>query len=583
MAFYDVLEREGITKREVLEQLDSAMWTERASYDSHWHEIGDWLQPTRTRFWTTQRTQGGKRNQNIIDSTGRFAARTLASGMHAGLTSPARPWFKLTTPDPDLARFKPVEEWLETVTKRMNVVFADSNLYLAFPLLYSDLGIFATAAMGMMPDSEDLLRLYNYPIGSYALGVDERGKVAMFSRRFEMSVLQLVRSYGLGPDGKTIDWSRFSTTVKNLWDRHQLTAPVEVLWVISPNDDYQAGRLGPRGFKFSSCHIERGSQEGRAAGIMRESGFETFPIFAPRWEVTGPEDSYGTDCPGMTALGDVKQLQIQHRDKGKAIKKQIDPPVQGPPALSGKRVSLLPGDVTLTADGSKDGGLRTIHEIDLNLADLRADMAETQYRIRQAFYADLFLMMATSDQTLGADRPTAREIEERHEEKLIALGPVIERNSDEVLDPAIDRTFAMMQQAGLLPPPPQEVQGVRLKVEYVSIMAAAQKLAGVVAQDRFLLSVVNLTQTYPQAKHKVNVNRAIDNYREMYGVDPTMVRSDDEANALAGEEAKAMAAAQNAATAAQLGKGLKDAASAPMGGDSALDRLVAASQAGAVQ
>ena len=39
---------------------------------------------------------------------------------------------------------------------------------------------------------------------------------------------------------------------------------------------------------------------------------------------------------------------------------------------------------------------------------------------------------------------TAREIEERHEEKLLMLGPVLERLNDELLRPLIDRTFNIM-------------------------------------------------------------------------------------------------------------------------------------------
>jgi hypothetical protein len=574
---YDALEIGPKTKRERYEQLEAALWSERSSFDAHWMELGDWLLPTRTRFWTSQRNQGGKRNQNIIDSTGRFALRTLSSGMHAGLTSPARPWFKLTTPDPDLAKFKPVQEWLEIVTQRMNIVFADANLYLSFPTLYTDIGAFGTSAMGMLPDAEDLFRCYNYPLGSYALGMDERGKVAIFVRRYELSVLQLVKTFGVELGSREIDWSRFSSTVKTLWDRGNYTASIEVCWIVQPNEAYQEGRLGPRGFKFSSCHFERGSSEtdGR---FLRESGYDTFPIMAPRWEITG-EDSYGTDCPGMTALGDVRQLQIQHKDKGRAIKKQIDPPVQGPPELRTQKTSLLPGDITYVRDSREGGGLRSVHDVNLNLGDLREDMADTRYRIKTAFYEPLFLMMAQSDQTLGAERPTAREIDERHEEKLLALGPVLERTGDELLDPVIDRAFAMMQQSGLLPPPPSEVQGVRLKVEYISIMAQAQKLAGVVAQDRFLLSTVNLAATYPEARHKVIVFRAIDNYRDMYGVDPRMIRSDEEAQQLAQQEQQQLAQAQAAANAAQMGKGLKDAAAAPMGTDSALDRLVGAAAA----
>ncbi|HKA75358.1 MAG TPA: portal protein, partial [Xanthobacteraceae bacterium] len=306
-------------------------------------------------------------------------------------------------------------------------------------------------------------------------------------------------------------------------------------------------------------------------GVLRASGFASFPILAPRWDVTG-EDSYGTDCPGMTALGDVRQLQVMQRRKAQAIQKMIDPPLVGSSELRTQKTSLLPGDITYVRDPQY--GLRSVHDVALNLEHLVRDMAETQYRIQRAFYEDLFLMLARSDEQLGADRPTAREIEERHEEKLLALGPVLERTNDELLDPLIDRTYLLMERAGLLPEPPEDLHGVSLKVEYISIMAQAQQLVGVVGQDRFLASVAPLVQVYPEVRHKVNVNRVVDRYAAMLGIDPQIVRSDEEAAALAEQDAAQQRAVAEAQQMQMMARAARDAGSTPVAPDSALDRVV---------
>jgi hypothetical protein len=96
-------------------------------------------------------------------------------------------------------------------------------------------------------------------------------------------------------------------------------------------------------------------------------------------------------------------------------------------------------------------------------------------RINQAFYADLFLMISNDQRRMPV---TAREIAERHEEKLLMLGPVLERLHDEMLSPLIDITFAKHREAGILPPPPPELQGQDLKIEFVSTLAQAQKAVG---------------------------------------------------------------------------------------------------------
>jgi hypothetical protein len=147
-----------LTRREYVERLYSQLRSDRSSWDAHWQDISDWLLPRRSRFYPSKRNFGGKTNQNVINSTARFSQRTLASGLHAGLTSPARPWLKLTTQDPDLADFAPVKEWLATVTTRLLTIFAQSNIYNALPTLYGDFGGFGTGAISVLPDSKDLVR-----------------------------------------------------------------------------------------------------------------------------------------------------------------------------------------------------------------------------------------------------------------------------------------------------------------------------------------------------------------------------------------------------------------------------------------
>jgi len=571
--------RDPTDRRRRYEALRAALWQDRSSFDAHWRELADFLSPRRTRFWAGDRNRGDKRNQNIIDSTGRFSARTLSAGLHAGLTSPARPWMKLSTPDPTLAKFGPVREWLHGVTQDMLTVFATSNLYNVLPLVYLDLGVFGTAAMSIVEDSRDLFRCYSYPIGTYALGLDARGKATTFARDYELTVRQVVEEYGVRPDGRSIDWSTISARIKALWDRGDYETPVKVTWIVKPNELRDPGQLRAKFKPWASCHFEtEASGEGEGKPFLRESGFDTFPLMAPRWDITG-EDTYGTDCPGMTALGDVKQLQIMQRRKGQLLQKAVDPPLTGPSSLRTQKTSLLSGDITYVDVRDGMQGLRPLHEVRLEgFQHLTADIGEVQYRVQRAFYEDLFLMLARSDDRLGAARPTAREIDERHEEKLLALGPVLERTNDELLDPIVDRVYELMDAAGLIPPAPPELEGVRLKVEYISILSQAQKLVGVVGQDRFLQSVIGMVEVAPEVLEKVNFFKVVSNYASMLGVDPGIEIGDDEAQAVLDQKRQAAQQAQQAEQAKLLAGAAKDAAQAPVTGDTALARIVQGAQ-----
>lgn len=562
---------DAIDKRTRYEALRASLWSERQSgFDAHWRDLADNFMPRRVRWTVEDRNKGDRRNQDIIDSTGRFSARTLASGLHSGLTSPARPWLKLTTPDQELADYGPVREWLYIVTQRLLVLFATTNLYNVLPTVYGDLGIFGTAAMGIVGDTRDLFRCYSYPIGSYALGQDHRGMVATFVREYELTVRQVVEEFGVKPNGRDIEWKGISKTVRALWDRGSYETAVPVAWLVKPNDYADPSKTIAKYLPYASCHWEYASTE---PVFLRESGFKNNPIMAPRWDVTG-EDTYGTDCPGMTALGDTQQLQAMQEEKAKGIAKQVDPPVVAPSQIRGMKTSLLAGDITYVDVREGMQGMRSVYDVQLNLRDLTFDIQQVQYRIQRAFYEDLFLMLARSDEQRGTQPPTAREIDERHEEKLLALGPVLERTNDELLDPIVDRVFTLAEGMGLFPDPPPELRGVRLKVEYISILAQAQKLVGVVGQDRFLQSMQILAAEFPEIKFKIDVNRVVNNYQDMLGVDPRVVRSDEDADHLRDAAAKAVNDQAEAENLAKQAGAVKDVATAPLTGDSVLNRLL---------
>lgn len=559
------------TKRDRLYNLATTIWNERRTgFDPHWSELDQYLLPRRTRFWTGDKNRGDKRNDKIIDSTGRYAARTLASGLHAGLTSPARPWMKLSTPNPELAKIPVVKAWLHEVTQRMLTIFAQTNVYNVFPITYGDMGVFGTGAMAVLADTKDLFRCYPYALGSFAVGVDHRGLATTITRQYQLTVRQVVEEFGVQEDGRSIDWAPISAIVKNAWDKGDYQQAVKVHWIVTPNTDADDTRFGPKYFKFASCHYEDESVEKK---FLRESGFHSFPVLVPRWDIT-EGDSYGTDCPGMTALGDVKQLQIMQRKKGQAIAKMVDPPLTGPSSLMTQKVSLLPSDITYLDHREGMGGLRAIHEVNFRIDHLSADIGDVQFRIQRAFYEDLFLMLARSDEQRGSSPITAREVEERHEEKLIALGPVLERTNDELLDPLIDRVFEMMEAAGLIPPAPEQLQGVNIKPEYISILAQAQKLVGVVGLDRFTQNVLAIAPVVPSILNKVRFNVIAEGYGDMLGIDPNILRSDEEADALTAEQAQQQQQANEAEVAAKMGGAMKAAGTTPMDGDTALSRIV---------
>lgn len=560
--------RSNILKLKV--QLDS----DRSSFISHWRDLSDFILPRRPQFNLSDGNRGDRRSQKIIDSTATIAARTQRAGMMGGITSPARPWFQLTTNDPELAEFGRVKEWLHDTTRRMETVLLRSNLYKCLPVVYGDIGVFGTSVLFAEEDFENVVRFYNLPIGSYWISAGQTGTVNTLLREFRLTVKQVVEKFGMTRGASEIDWSRISPEVKGKWVSGQKEEWVNILHIVCPNDDYDPNRLESKFKRIKSAYVEVATDTEIA---LREEGYNLFPVMAPRWEVSG-NDVYGTDCPGMVALGDIKALQVMQKRKSQAIEKMVNPPMVGPTALKNVKASILPSDITYVDEREGIKGFRPAHEVNLNLSYLTADISEHQERINRAFYADLFLMLSLSDRR----DMTAREVEARHEEKLLVLGPVLEQLNQDLLDPLIDNTFDIMLRQGLIPPPPEEVQGEKLKVQYVSIMAQAQKLSGISSIERFASSVTRMaseTQN-PALLDKVDMDQLIDEYGSILSVPPRVIRTDEAVEQIRESRAEQQKAQVQSEDAMRTASAVKSLSETDINKDSALREMLARSRAG---
>jgi len=347
---------------------------ERSTYFGHWQELSEYILPRRGRFLVSKRNDGSKKNGKIIDSTATMAIRTLSAGMMSGITSPARPWFRLATPDPTLMEVAEVKQWLFQTEKRMAEIFSRSNLYNCLQTVYEEMGVFGTGAMLLQEDHEDVIRCYPFTAGEYGLANSDRLNVDTFYREFQLTVAQTVEKFGK---------ENCSEEVNGMHKQGQLDKWVTILHAIEPNHARDMSQKDNQNMPY------------RSDKFLGDSGYEEFPVMAPRWHVTGV-DIYGRS-PAMDVLGDVKALQIEQKRKAQGIDKMVNPPMQAPSSLRGQTATVLPGGVTYvdTVQGTQ-GGFRPTYEVNPRLAELQQDIAETQGRIQQGFYSDLFQMLTMS-------------------------------------------------------------------------------------------------------------------------------------------------------------------------------------------
>lgn len=523
------------------------LWSERSTWEPDWRQLVDYVAPYAGRFTASEANRGNKvsRANKIHDNTAKKSLNVCGAGLQAGMTSPARPWFRLSTGDLQLDDQHDIKTWLRSVEDKMRQVFAASNVYRGLHQMYLELIAFGTGCVIMLKNFDNVVHLMPLTIGEYALATDENGKVNTMVRELRMTVGQMCSEFGE---------AACSTTVRNLYAANNLDAWIEVVHLIEPRKDRDATKLNGKNKRYRSVYFEKGSDNDK---VLREGGFDNFDVLAPRWMVLG-SDVYGTG-PGHDALPDVRQLQHGQLRKGQAIDYKTNPPLQAPAALKEAGLNRLPGGIVYTDAVSRENAVQTLFDVDLDLSDLREDILDVRERIKGHFYEDLFLMMA-NDTRSGT---TATEIAERHEEKLLMLGPVLERLQNELFDPLIDFTFDCLADAGALLPPPQALRkGHVLNVQYIGLLAQAQRAVALKSIDRFIAtaaSIAGATQSQ-EVWDKVDTDEIMDEYGDGLGINPKLLRSDDAVQAMRGQRKQqqqaqaALAAAESASkTAANVG------------------------------
>lgn len=538
------------------------MYTERSKQEQTWQLLSRYIYPMRGRFHEEGGSrEGQRRDQYLIDPYPMEAINKCAAGLHSGLTSPSRPWFELSLQDAEKAEMHNVRLWLNDAHDTMMSLYARSNTYAMLYSIEAEAAQFGTAAALMLQDYNYGIWHRPYTCGEYCGGVDARGKVTSFSRRFEMNARQLVNEFGL---------ENVSEGARNAYKANDITQRFAVEMLIEKNEKYDANRLALGNFPWVSHYWERN----RADRFLKISGFHEQPFLMMRW-LTVANEVYGTG-PGHNALGNCMQLQKLERNKLRSTDNEADPAMVFPASM--KKVDRNPGGLNFMPDGTQMTAYPLVPPGAKRYEGMVMLVNEKHQQIASTFYNDLLVML--SMQT--TPQMTAREVAERHEEKLLMLGPVLEQFHNEVLEPLTLRTFGICLRNGLFPPMPEEITEAELKVNFVSLLAQAQKMVEMPSIERVVGLAGNLAGIYPDIIDNINPDEVIRKSALVNGTPEKIIRAAEDVEQLRQQRAQAQQAQAQAEEAAAAAAPVRDMAQAARlmsetpvnGAGSALDELL---------
>lgn len=479
----------------------------RQTTEETWQQIADHM--LGLRDFQTIRTPGEDRMVTIYDATARVSGLLLAGALHALLSSPATRWFRLAFEDPRLQDVPEFARWLSVAEDRLAAAMTrpEANFHAQMSEVYTELVFFGTAAVFVEDiPGQNRVRFSTRPLQEMFIAEDASGSIDTVFRRFTWTARQAIERLGkLAPE------KAFRSQEKSVGEEK-----CHFLHAIFPNRDQTMGRMGRIGMPWQSVLIS--VDESRT---ISHGGFREMPVAVPRWQKE-PWEVYGRG-PGWTALPDTKMLNEMKRVTLKMGQRAVDPP------LLVDHEGVLPTDLHLDP-----GGITPVNAVQSvlsppiqplpNGSDFRitdALIGDTRRQVQDAFHHQLVQLIRDPNMTATQVLELSSQIQ-RH------MAPILGRLQTELLEPIIERVFAIEARAGRLPAAPVGISESELRIDYISPIARSQKSSDAQAIVNFFTIAANLSQVDPGVLDIIDADAGMREIGQALGVPPSVLRTSDE-------------------------------------------------------
>lgn len=507
-------------------------------------ELQEFIRPNSKRL-REERASGSKQTQRLFDTTAPDANRKLAYFLNGSLVSASTRFFSLIARNPDLMRSYPVRVWLDDTSQRMYMALQQSNFNAAMPQAFSSLAALGTTALFEEERSGPLAGFNGVffrviPMGKFQFDIDAEGNAQCFYCEREMTTLTAVLEFG-----ETNLPEHIVKAYKDqaFDDRHTF---VQCIHPRKTQPGYFSTRL-----PIASLTIEKKSKV-----IVREKGYHERPFMVGRWET---EEGEGRGRgPGHIALPDIRSLNKLKELGLQAAALAVRPPLQVPQdGVLGGQVRLTPAAQNVM---TRDGEIKPILlGGDVNQEVIRVE--DLRQSIKSVFHRDL---VALPDKNYMTATEIVKQLDLINRE----LGTTIGQVNRDLVVPVLDRTFGIMLRGGAFLPPPPELAGADLDIEFEGPLARAQRTGDLTALQEALTLTAGIAEHAPDAMDLVDTDETVREIWSIAGAATRLLRAPGKVQTI--REGRAQAAQQQMqaeqgqatadimATAAQAGKTMKE-------------------------
>lgn len=529
-----------------LQQLNDSLLSIKKNYEPGWQDTAKYFLPTKTDI-TTQKTAGDNKDIfQLFDSTTVVALDNFANILNGTLTNKSSPWFKVSVQDDELKVDNSVKEWLDDVTKKIwNELYNPaSNFEIAHYENLQAFGCFGNIAMKIEEGKNNLYNFKALHIRTYAINENDENKVDTCILTMRMQARQIVNKFSNIEDAKIPDVIT-EANEKSPYDNF------EIKLIIMPNKQRDPEKTDFLNMPFIGYWVDLQNKT-----IIAKTGFNTFPIAFGRGTKSSGE-IYGVGR-AILALADARTLNRMTSDYLEASEKSLKPPLIVNAEFE-KQLDLTPLS-TNYVKGILGQGRAVEPIIDTKGFQPTVEfMLNRQESIRKIFFLDKLVV-------LDDPRATATQILELRAESYRIMGSIatsiaeyLENILNRCFDIIFQKSYAQDNLFSLLPDAPllelpQKLQGKpdetgkrifpKFKVEFINPISQSQRINQNNSIDALVMSAMNMAQTNPAILDKINFDKIIEVKGDILQIDPSLIRNDDDVEAIRNQRDQAMAQEQ---------------------------------------
>jgi len=406
--------------RETLKDFER-LKSERSNWDNSFQLVAEYVWQTKADFTVTSITQGEFLFNKLYDTTAYDSMVIRASSFLSMVWGNGEFAFV-----PVHESIKEDQESLDFFQQATEIVKADLqdpkvNLDLALYQVELYLGSFGTGCLIVVQKEDDSIRFASLDLKEIYIDEDEYGNADTLFRRYELTVEQAIKKFGL---------ENLSPKMKGLVKSKESNIKQTFLHIIRPRRKPKA-KMGVLAMPFESLHIDYSNKY-----LIKESGFDYKPFFVCR-ENKKSDEQYGRGA-GFISIADNKNLQTVTKDMIHIFNRYADPPTGSMNAsITGGIIDKSPGGHTsfeTTIQGQKPF-FNLIEEFGGNLQALNEFRQSLKENITKKFDIDVLLDFNSEREM------TAYEVNQRASMRQQALGSKFYSRIAEIYNPMLETIF----------------------------------------------------------------------------------------------------------------------------------------------